>query len=166
MSNHPYASLPTPARGAEPITQFRDEHRFLSNFWYAPGIELAGVAGPTVEHVFQALKTHDPLERAAVLAATTPGRAKRIGRTVTLRPDWEDVKLGIMARLQGQKYTHNPELARQLLATGDAELVEGNHWCDTFYGRCTCTRHADEGQNWLGSILMILRSTLIGAGTH
>lgn len=162
MSTHPFASLPSPAPADEPIILFRDEHRFLSNFWFVPGgVHYAWLIGPTVEHVFQALKTTDNHERSEILAVRRPGEAKKLGGQATLRPDWETVKLGVMARLQASKYAH-PEMAQLLLATGDAELVEGNHWCDTYWGRCTCTKHADEGQNWLGRILMVQRSALRG----
>lgn len=163
MSTHPFASQPTPAGADAPITAFADEHRFLSNFWFVPGgVRLGDLTGPTVEHVFQAAKTLDPAQRAAVLAAEKPGPAKRLGGRVTLRPDWERVKLGVMARLQASKYAQ-PDLAQQLLATGDALLVEGNRWCDTFWGVCSCPAHNDQGQNWLGQILMIHRSVLRGA---
>jgi ribA/ribD-fused uncharacterized protein len=165
---HPFASSPTPAAGAAPITRFREEHRFLSNFWFVPGgVTVGGLTGATTEHVFQALKTLAPSERAQILAAPTPGEAKilggpahRGGIITELRPHWEEIKLGVMARLQAAKYAQ-PDMAQLLLATGDAELVEGNHWDDTFWGRCTCRKgHDDEGENWLGRILMIQRSVL------
>lgn len=156
--SHPYASLPTPGPSTAPIARFSDEHRFLSNFWFVPGgVTLGALSGPTVEHVFQAAKTLDPAEQAAVLAIRSPGAAKRAGSTVTLRPDWEHVKLGVMARLQASKY-RDPEMARLLAGTADAYLTEGNHWCDTFWGVCSCHTHSAEGQNWLGRLLMIQRS--------
>ena len=159
----PYTSSPTPAKTNAPITEFRGEYRFLSNFWFA-GAGLDAMVGPTVEHVFQAAKTLVPSERGEILAASTPLKAKSLGRTVTLRPDWEDVKLGVMAQLQSSKYAQH-DMAQLLIATGDAELVEGNHWCDTFWGRCLCRVHGSVetgpvGHNWLGRILMIQRSVL------
>jgi predicted NAD-dependent protein-ADP-ribosyltransferase YbiA (DUF1768 family) len=42
-----------------------------------------------------------------------------------------------------------------LLETGDAELVEGNWWDDTFWGVCNGV-----GQNNLGKILMDTRREL------
>lgn len=157
MSDHPYASLPSPKPAAAPITQFSDQHRFLSNFWGVPdGIQFDGHRVKTVETAFQLAKTFDPAERAAILAAKRPGEAKIIGRTVTLRPDWEQVKIGVMTLLQAQKY-RDPLLRDSLLATGDAELIEGNHWGDRFWGVDSRT---GEGENWLGRILMIQRSVL------
>jgi predicted NAD-dependent protein-ADP-ribosyltransferase YbiA (DUF1768 family) len=42
-----------------------------------------------------------------------------------------------------------------LLATDEADLVEGNHWNDTFWGVCRGV-----GQNWLGRILMDERASI------
>ncbi|WP_216363305.1 hypothetical protein, partial [Arthrobacter sp. Hiyo1] len=67
---------------ADPITRFDGEHRFLSNFHVTPLEVHLGLFEPGVvraasgEHAFQALKTTDAGERAAVLACETPGRAK------------------------------------------------------------------------------------------
>jgi ribA/ribD-fused uncharacterized protein len=165
---HPYASSPTPAADAAPITRFRDEYRFLSNFWFVPGgVRLGALFGATTEHVFQAAKSLSPSEQRRILNAPTPGDAKILGGPANrggiitqLRPDWEAVKLGIMTRLQTEKYS-KPQMAELLLATGDSDLVEGNHWCDTYWGTCTCRNgHDGEGENWLGRILMIQRSYL------
>ena len=70
------------------IDLFRDEYRFLSNFYKSP-IVFESDTYPTVEHAFQAAKTSDPEERAAIRANANPVIAKRKGRRVTLRPDWE-----------------------------------------------------------------------------
>jgi predicted NAD-dependent protein-ADP-ribosyltransferase YbiA (DUF1768 family) len=52
----------------------------------------------------------------------------------------------------------NPILLDRLAATGDAILVEQNHWHDNYYGDCVCDRCKDiPGQNRLGRILMELR---------
>lgn len=57
------------------------------------------------------------------------------------------------------KFRQNPELARQLPATGAAQLAEENAWGDTFRGVCHC-----RGQNWMGKILMAVRDELAAAG--
>ena len=49
----------------------------------------------------------------------------------------------------------NPDLREKLVATGDAELIEGNHWNDTCWGVCKGI-----GQNNLGKILMEVRDML------
>ena len=39
-----------------------------------------------------------------------------------------------MEKVVRAKFTQNPHLARFLVETGDAELIEGNSWHDTFWG--------------------------------
>ncbi len=48
-----------------------------------------------------------------------------------------------------------PELRDALLATGDAELVEGNTWSDVYWGVC-----GGRGRNQLGRTLMRIRDDI------
>jgi ribA/ribD-fused uncharacterized protein len=110
---------------------------------------------PTVEHAYQAAKTLDQTERVVILAALSPGSAKRLGKTVTKRTDWDDItKINVMAVLLKQKFA-DPVTAHYLKETGDAELIEGNHWGDVFWGVCRGV-----GKNHLGRLLMEIRDTL------
>ena len=145
----------------EPITSFRGDHRFLSNFWPAT-VTLDGMVFRSTEHAYQAAKTTDMAERAKFQAAKTPGAAKRLGRRVKLRPDWEGVKEAVMLDLNRQKFS-DPELARRLLDTGDAELIEGNTWGDRIWGM-TFENGKWVGRNLLGRILMRVREELRKAG--
>jgi ribA/ribD-fused uncharacterized protein len=135
------------------IDQFKGERAFLSNFWPSPAI-LDGIAHRTVEHAFQAAKTFNRHERELIAAQPTPGAAKQAGRKVSLRPDWEAVKVQIMEDLVRRKFA-DPELAHKLLATGDEDLIEGNTWNDRFWGVCR-----GQGRNELGKILMPVRAEL------
>jgi ribA/ribD-fused uncharacterized protein len=137
------------------IEWFRDEYEFLSNF-YSVEIEYEGVVFPTVEHAFQAAKTLDVDERRKIAAVAAPGSAKRLGRRVRLRSDWEQIKVGLMRDLLRQKFG-NLDLAERLLATGAAELIEGNSWNDTFWGVC-----GGRGRNMLGQLLMEIRDEIRG----
>ena len=56
-----------------------------------------------------------------------PSEAKKLGRRVNLRKDWEAVKVKIMEEIVRAKFTQNPDLAEKLLATGDAYLEGGQH---------------------------------------
>ena len=144
----------------EPITAFRGEYDFLSNF-YLCVITLDDVDYSSVEHAFQAAKTDNADERRKVQLAPSPGRAKQIGRKVTLRPDWESVKIGIIEDLVRQKFTRHDELRDLLLATGDAKLIEGNTWNDRTYGAVWNKKQgAWIGKNHLGKILMKVRAEL------
>lgn len=136
-----------------PIDSFEGEYRWLSNFW--PGdVRYEGLTYPTVEHAFQAAKTHEKAEREKIRDARSAGSAKALGRKVKLHKDWESVKIDIMRTLVRIKFTE-PELAQQLLATAERELIEGNSWNDRFWGVC-----GGEGKNWLGRILMEVRAEL------
>lgn len=137
------------------IFEFQGEHRFLSNFWPSPML-IEGLLYGSVEHAYQAMKTIVPLQRAYIASSSSPGIAKRRGRVVEIRADWEEVKVQTMQDLVRVKFT-NPELAALLLATGDAPLKEGNRWNDTFWG---VNLRTGLGQNILGQILMDVRSNL------
>ena len=146
------------------IDDFQGDYAFLSNFAPAP-VRLNGVQYPTVEHAYQAAKTLEPAEREKIRGASTPGLARKMGRKVAKRPDWPDLKVDLMRDLVRQKFEGQRDLKKSLLATGDAELVEGNTWHDNFWGNCRCARCASTpGQNWLGRILMDVRRHLQGAG--
>ena len=98
----------------------------------------------------------DPAERAA-FASLNPSQAKYKGRRVTLRSDWERVKVDLMYQICKAKFTQHADLAEQLLATGDAELIEGNTWGDRIWGAVNGV-----GANNLGKILMRIRAELAG----
>ena len=137
----------------EPITSFKDRYSFLSNFYPHP-IEFEGVRFPTSEHAFQAAKSLDPTDRQKIAELATPGKAKAAGKRVKLRKDWNDIRVAIMTTILRIKFA-DPNLKEALLATGDAPLIEGNTWNDTFWGVCR-----GKGQNNLGRILETIRAEL------
>jgi predicted NAD-dependent protein-ADP-ribosyltransferase YbiA (DUF1768 family) len=66
-----------------------------------------------------------------------------------------------MLHLLRAKFISIPEHAEKLLATGNATLIEGNHWHDQYWGDCTCAKHRDvPGMNILGKLLMQVREEL------
>ena len=69
-----------------------------------------------------------------IAALPTPADAKRAGRALQpLRADWETAKFDVMERVVRDKFSRHPGLRDRLLATGDAELVEGNTWGDRIW---------------------------------
>lgn len=136
------------------IDSFSKEYRFLSNFWPCE-VLLDGDLYTSTEHAFQAAKTLDLVERQTIRECRLASDAKKLGRTVTLRDDWEYAKDKIMLGLLRQKF-RNPDLHAKLLATGNATLIEGNTWNDTYWGVCN-----GQGLNKLGLALMLVRSELI-----
>lgn len=142
------------------IDSFSGRYRFLSNFWPAP-TPHRGRLFPTSEHAFAAAKTNDANAVDAILATPNPAEAKQVGRTVRLVDDWDRLKFAVMEEIVTAKFTHNPELARRLIATSEALLVEGNTWHDQSWGSCACADHCSKpGDNALGVILMAVRMRL------
>jgi ribA/ribD-fused uncharacterized protein len=151
------------------ITEFTGEYRFLSNFYASPvtmRLGLAELIFPTAEHAFQASKAVVPgqLPQPDVIAirdADTAREAKRMGRAVTLRPGWDQLKKQVMLEVLLAKFSQHPELQQQLAATAPRQLIEGNHWHDNYWGRCNCHRcPAGAGHNYLGRLLMAVRDVL------
>jgi ribA/ribD-fused uncharacterized protein len=135
------------------ISSFTGNYRFLSNFWISK-VSYDGEVWKSSEHAYQAAKTNDPNEKRLIRAAETAGETKYLGKTVTLRKDWESVKLGIMLDILRCKFT-DPFLKQELLSTNNAELIEGNSWGDTYWGVCN-----GRGKNHLGKLLMAVREEI------
>ena len=143
------------------INEFQGDYRFLSNFYIGNPLKVLGMTFQTSEHMYQALKTTDPVEVRSILACQTPGEAKRLGKDLTLRPDWDQVKDRAMELCVGYKFAANPDLLFKLLDTGSTFLVEGNHWHDNYWGACFCDRCKGVDQhNKLGYTLMRYRDSM------
>lgn len=127
----------------KPITAFTGEFYFLSNFYMTNG--------KSVEHYFQASKFRDREYAEWVLDSRYPREAKQRGRKGILRPEWDQVRLGVMERLLRVKF-QDPTLRAKLMATSPRHLEEGNHWGDRFWGTVNGI-----GENHLGRLLMKIR---------
>lgn len=143
------------------INSFDGKFAFLSNFFNSPIPISDGIdtfTAKTMEHFFQASKTPNIEEFLDILAADTPGKAKRLGRKCMLYPDWEKIKINVMESGLYLKFS-DPILKTKLLETGNEILEEGNYWHDNFWGNCYCDRCKNiTGQNNLGKLLMKLRA--------
>lgn len=138
------------------IDRFDGPYFFLSNFYPSP-LTVSGITYPTLEHAFQAAKTEDQQLRSRIAALPTPAGAKRAGRTLALRPNWDELRIRAMRWLLLQKFAPGTELAQRLIDTGTAELIEGNTWGDRYWGTVNGV-----GENWLGRLLMERREGLVG----
>ncbi|XP_077226116.1 cytidine/deoxycytidylate deaminase family protein isoform X2 [Tasmannia lanceolata] len=124
---------------------------------------------PTVEHYYQAHKfvgVNDPLARDCVeqiKAAKSPEEAARMGRTMQMRhpglvrPDWNKIKINLMYKALKCKFSIYPHLNSMLLSTAGSVLVEASPH-DLFWGG----GREGEGLNYLGRLLMQLRSEFLG----
>lgn len=148
------------------IDEFRGRWFFLSNF-YECKIEFQGITYPTVEHYYVAMKCNNdqflngkyytPGDfREMIAKVKSPAIVKKIGQQIKIRKDWSEKKLDFMNFAIREKFK-DEKLADKLKSTGDATLVEGNDWNDTFWGVCK-----GKGENHLGKILMQVRNELLG----
>ncbi|KAG2650893.1 hypothetical protein PVAP13_1NG239300 [Panicum virgatum] len=124
---------------------------------------------PSVEHYYQAHKfvgVDNPQARTIVQEiklAKSPEEAARIGRTrqkrfpELVRTDWETTKIDVMYRAIKQKFSTYPGLTNMLLSTAGSVLVEASPH-DLFWGG----GREGEGLNYLGRLLMQLRSEIMG----
>ena len=90
-------------------------------------------------------------------APMTPGKATRQGQKLSLREDWNEVKLNVMEDLLRIKFSQ-VNFRKLLLAAGEHDLIEDNYWHDNFGGSCSCELCDNHGLNHPGKLLMKLRS--------
>lgn len=126
----------------------------FSNF-YLSSFYLDSQEWKSVEHYFQAQKTLDIKQKEKIRNLDTPREAKRLGRKISLRPDWEEVKMKVMEDACRAKFTQIQALRKLLLSTGEKKLREHTKG-DRFWG----DGGGNKGLNQMGRILMKLRGDL------
>lgn len=137
----------------EGIFGFFGKNRFLSNF--AECIVFhEGWSYTSVEHAYQAAKTNNWEDKARIRNAASAGAAKKLGKEIVIRDDWDDVKVSIMKDLLTQKFSQEP-FKSLLIATDTLYIEETNYWNDTFWGVSR-----EKGQNVLGNLLMQIREKI------
>lgn len=145
------------------IDKFEGRYRFLSNF-YPCEIKHKGIIYNSVETYYIAMKVTDmqlisgvyytAADFRKIVSKMDPSEAKKLGKKIKLRTDWENKKLDFMNWAVREKFK-NEELSNLLLSTGDKELIEGNWWGDIYWGVCN-----GKGENNLGKILMSVRDEI------
>ncbi len=135
------------------ISSFTGEYRFLSNF-YPARVYYSGIEFPTSEHAYVAAKTTDLTLRREIAKINHPAQAKRFGRIIDIRDDWNKVRLYEMRMILESKFS-DEVLMDKLQSTAPAYLEEGNNWGDKFWGVCNGI-----GQNHLGKLLMSIRDDI------
>lgn len=136
-----------------PINTFRGEYFFLSNF-YEADVKYKGILYHNTEAAFQAQKCINESDKIK-FSSLNPSEAKKLGRRVNLRSDWEDIKINEMYNIVKEKFMQNPNLLKKLLDTGSEYIEEGNTWGDKIWGTV-----GGKGSNYLGKILMKVRDEL------
>ncbi|KAF8183440.1 hypothetical protein BJ912DRAFT_551949 [Pholiota molesta] len=140
-----------------------DPHYGFTNFSPHP-VVYNGKKYPTSEHLFQSFKfqKHRPnlaehIRTCSERPSVAFSEARRFQPEV--RADWKQVNIEKMDETLFHKFTQHADLRDELLATGDAELVEDSDK-DAFWGVGADRR----GRNELGKCLERLRSKLRGNG--
>jgi ribA/ribD-fused uncharacterized protein len=116
---------------------------------------------PTSEHAFQSCKCStvnqvEPFSCPSLHA----GYSFKLGRKVTLRQDWEKVKVNLMQDIVLAKFSQNAHLSQALVQTNDACMIEhtpfkgrDKYWADDCDGT---------GLNHLGQCMVRVRNALGG----
>ncbi|KAK0542274.1 hypothetical protein OC844_007833 [Tilletia horrida] len=148
---------PTSVRG-----EMRFYHRaqpgfYLSNFYPSPFMCDGQMYGSS-EAYFQSRKfLHEPPIAKKVASAPSARDALTLARAYHLhtRADWSKVSVGEMYDACFLKFVNNPRLRAQLIATGEAHLVEAAPE-DYFWGE----GQDKTGRNELGHVLVAVREAL------
>jgi ribA/ribD-fused uncharacterized protein len=143
----------------------------LSQWWEAHPFVIGRATYPTAEHWMMAAKARlfkDSAGQERILRARGPAEAKRLGREVKGFDDqaWSACAGRLVVAGNLAKFSNHPDLARYLLSTGDAVLVEASP-TDRIWGVGLCREDARasdprswRGENRLGFALMNVRQTL------
>lgn len=149
---------------------FSGEMSWASNFYDAPIVfddtkhnlrdifkqfKFDTLEYPSSEYLYQALKATNETDKELIRTSPTSGKAKKNGRKIMPRMDWDYVKVDAMRLCLYLKFYQHPDLMIKLLETGNKPLIEYNDWNDTFWGVCV---NSEKGENWLGRLLMDLRN--------
>jgi len=138
------------------INFFKNEYKWLSNF-YPSHFTYLDREYKSVEHFYQSKKAIKESDETSIINMYLAFEAKKAGRKVELRNDWEEKKGDVMLLALLLKFSI-PSLKDKLLGTGNVFLKEGNTWHDNYWGNCYCYKCKDiKGLNMLGKLLMEVR---------
>ena len=94
-------------------------------------------------------------EEETIRTCKRPVDAKYTGKKVTLRSNWNQIKIDVMKHALQAKFSQHPQLAKNLIATDNKILIHEAPW-DNYWGN----GKDGNGENILGRLLMALRTTL------
>ncbi len=134
----------------------KDPHGYMGNF-YRRRFFIYGRWWDCVEAPYQAMKTSIKEEQDLIHNAKTSTEARLLGQKITMRKDWDEVRIPFMKECLMAKFLQHKDLRDQLMSTANEELVEDSP-VDFFWG---CGKD-DSGVNMLGKLLMEVREELKG----
>ena len=111
----------------------------------------------TIEHYYQAMKFDDPSYKEKIRVTESIQQVEKLGKSMfkRKRSDWKKVQTTVMTRAVYTQCKTYPEIAENLLETGEQLLVENSQF-DYFWG---CGRDR-RGENHYGKVLMNVRNKL------
>ena len=156
----------------------KKKYGLFSNFYVSP-IKINGKKFNTVEHYFQYKKFDDPWYQEQIYKQNTPGKVKflssqqkgarfpwmrslyeivkeSIKRGIKPIENWDRIRNFVMIEGVVAKFTQNPRLMKELLATKGKILREAS-LRNYYWG----IGKNQDGVNMLGKILMCLRDIVI-----
>jgi ribA/ribD-fused uncharacterized protein len=148
----------------------QEENGYLGN-WFLRDFELDGTRFNCSEQAMmykKAMLMGDPKTAAIILKEDQPAKHKKLGQSVAPWDEkkWLENREKIMFDSCRAKFLAAPDLLEQLLATGDACLVEASPM-DKIWGIGLAKDHPDaskpknwKGLNLLGKVLMEVREDL------
>ena len=125
-------------------------YNWFSNMEPDP-ITIDNITYPSVENYYQSQKTLDLTERRQ-FETCNPGYSKKLGKSIKLRNDWEQIKFDVMEKALKIKFALGTSWYTKLKET-EGEIVEWNNWNDKIWGKTL----DGIGENHLGKILMKIR---------
>jgi len=128
--------------------------------WSAHRVKLWGREFATVEHGYHWRKFSETAPDVAelVLEAPSAWATWQISRehAKKRRPDWDEVKIGIMRELLVAKLEQNEDVRERLAASAHKTIIEDSPW-DSFWG----LGPKGDGENMMGRLWMELREGLV-----
>lgn len=125
---------------------------------YNCDIEFMNHKFKSVENAYMFAKNPNNEEWLNKCLSMSPGDVKKASKLISIREDWDSVKLSIMYELLKQKFTQEP-FRTNLIETRNENIVEGNRWNDTFWG-VDIKNTPNVGENWLGRLIMDIRTKI------
>ncbi len=137
----------------------------FSNLYKRP-FKFEGDEYPTAEHAYQAGKPAKENVRKWILSAPNPSLLAMAAHGLyswDVVPDWANKKFDRMRRVLRSKFSQHPDLAKLLVDTGDARIVEAGRVANAV--NRTWGEVNGKGLNMLGKMLMELRDELAQASS-
>ena len=136
--------------------KFRGSGNSFSNFYCSP-LRMWGMSFPSSEHAYQFRKAIEMSQHTTaelIRQAPNPRQAQLIADDVKTDDRWLGIKQSVMYELLKEKSRQCPTFRHDLVASGDAHLIEDTS--HDYWGRGS----SGSGLNVLGRLLMTLRQNL------